>query len=208
MKLKTTNIIMLLLLCLFIMSCNKGNKSEINNNTSNETGIISSYYSAKEEELAFDNPVIFVNKMVLYSVGQDIYGFSGFVAQGSPTEGYIVGKKKGNEIIAKKYSLMDGTISPEFKLTILPKSIASLSNHEKITIPMDSIDFFEEQTLSIYQLSNFKSKVLVSDYDLQNKGFKLIEIGKMEKNGDEYNIWYKIKNKDFEGWVFGLIRTI
>lgn len=199
MKLKTTYIVIFLLCGLFILSCNNKGK---------ETGEISSYYSEKEEELAFGNSVIFINKLVLYTEGDDVYGFYGFVAQGSPTEDYIVGKKKGNEIIAKKYSLFDSVVSPEFKLTIKPKSVTTLSPDEKVTIPKDSIDFFEEQTLSIYELPNIKSKVLVSDYNLKNKGFKLIEIGKMEKNGDEYNIWYKIKNKDFEGWVFGLIRTI
>jgi len=199
MKRKITYLIILHFIGFSILSCTSKSK---------ETGEIYSYYSAKEEVLAFDNPVIFVNKMVLYSTDQDVYGFCGFVAQGSPTEEYIIGKKNGNEIIAKKYSLTSGKVSTEFKLTLLPKSIVSLSKNEKITIPADKIDFFEGQTLSIYKLPSIKSKVIVSDYDLENKDFKLIEIGKMEKKDDEYNIWYKIKNKDFEGWVFGLITTI
>lgn len=166
--------ISLVLVLMVLLSCNSKNNSETKNNKNlsskhtviKDAGEVSSYFSSKVEELAFCNSVIFINKLVLYTVDENVYGFYGFVAQGSPTEDYIVGKKKGNEIVAKKYSLIDGTVSPEFKLTILPKSVTTLSPNEKVTIPLDKIDFFEDQTLTIYQFPNIKSKVTVSDYDL------------------------------------------
>ena len=47
--------------------------------------------------------------------------------------------------------------------------------------------------------------------DLQNKGFKLVEIGEMGKLEDtedsSYDVWYKIKNDTLEGWVLGLLRV-
>jgi hypothetical protein len=64
--------------------------------------------------------------------------------------------------------------------------------------------------MTIYEQPDFNSKVIKSEYELYNKGFTLVEIGKMgknQKNLDCYNIWYKIKNTSIEGWVFGLINV-
>jgi hypothetical protein len=56
-----------------------------------------------------------------------------------------------------------------------------------------------------------KSKIILSNSTLAKKGFELIEIGKMEKGNDDlqkYDIWYKIKNNEVEGWVYGLIDVL
>jgi hypothetical protein len=83
-------------------------------------------------------------------------------------------------------------------------------------VPIDTTDLFGKEDdftniHDIYELPNKNSKILNRKAKLSNKGFKIIEIGKMEKNNDEYNpynIWYKIKNNQIEGWVFGLIQVL
>lgn len=200
-----------------LLSCNSKNNSETKNNENlsskdttlnkskiKEIGTISSYYLQEADKF------IFVDKLVLYTSGQNVIGFYGWSAQNS-SEFYLIGKRKGNEINGLQYSLFDNS-STEFKLKILSKSIVGLSHLEQ-EVPVDTTDLFAreddfESEYDIYEMPNKKSKKIHSQFQLVNNGFKLIEIGKMEKNGDEYNIWYKVKSKDFEGWVFGLIRTI
>ena len=172
-----------------------------------ESGKISSYYM--EEESKF----IFVDRFVLYTHGQDVIGFYGWAAQGT-SEFYLIGKLKGNEIHGTKYSLDDSS-STKFKINISPKSIIGMSVIDN-EVPIDTTDLFGKEddfanTYDVYELPNKTSKILNSKAKLSNKGFKIIEIGKMEKNNDEYNpynIWYKIKNNQVEGWVFGLIQVL
>ncbi|MFH6970877.1 hypothetical protein [Flavobacterium petrolei] len=174
----------------------------------NNKGEITSYLLEEDIIIGNNNPIFKSNKLVLYINGQDIIGYYGWAAQNS-AEYYLKGKKNGNIITGKKYSFDDASVSSEFTLTILPSSIKTNNlSHiigEQINIPTSKIDFFIENTKNIYELPNRKSKVLASNYNLNNNEFKLIEIGKFEKDEDGYEIWYKIKNKDFEGWVFGLI---
>ena len=171
------------------------------------SGKISTYFL--EEEGKF----IFVDRFVLYTHGQEVTGFYGWTAQGN-AEFYLKGKLNGNVIIGKQYSLYD-TSSTNFKVTISSKSIIGLSHIDK-EVPVDTTDLFGNEvdspiTFDIYEIPSKKSKILHNQFILSNKGFKLIEIGEIEKNNDEYspyNIWYKIKNNEFEGWVFGLIQVL
>jgi len=172
-------------------------------------GKITAYYSVIEDKF------IFVDRFVLYTTGQDVVGFYGSAAQGS-SEYYLVGKLTGNEITGTKYSLFDSS-TEKFTLKVSPKSISGLSNLEKTEVPVDTAAQFHteegvvKQNFDIYELPNRSSKILAKEYKFENKGFNIIEIGKMEKSNDKdypYDIWYKIKNKDFEGWVFGIISII
>jgi serine/threonine protein kinase len=172
-----------------------------------EPGKISSYYMQEEGKF------MFVDRFVLYTHGQDVIGFYGWAAQ-SESEFYLIGKLKGNEILGTKYSLSDSS-STKFKINISPKSIIGMSLIDK-EVPIDTTDLFGKEDdftniHDIYELPNKNSKILNRKAKLSNKGFKIIEIGKMEKNNDEYNpynIWYKIKNNQIEGWVFGLIQVL
>jgi hypothetical protein len=62
--------------------------------------------------------------------------------------------------------------------------------------------------LSFYEHPDRNARVLKSDFEIGNKGFTLIEIGKFDRTGDEsrpFDIWYRIKNANIDGWVLGLV---
>lgn len=78
-------------------------------------------------------------------------------------------------------------------------------------MPVETEDLFAYKTITVYEEANFTSKILVQDLDAENKGFMITEIGKMDKNPEypeESNIWYKVKNSEVEGWVYGLINAL
>jgi hypothetical protein len=174
---------------------------------SKDSVIISSYYQEKIGKF------MYVDRIVLHTSGKNVIGYYGWAAQGE-AEYYIVGKLNRNEINGVKYSLYDST-SESFKLTINSKSIKGLSFVNE-AIPKDPIDLFNYENgnssnFNLYKAPNLKSKILRRQFILSNKGFKLIEIGKMEKNNvgnTPYNIWYKVRNDEIEGWVYGLISVL
>jgi len=193
-----------LLLTILILSLKSNTIAQsVAANSQNKKQILS-YYSSKDIVL-MAGPVVEGNRIVLYLNGQDVIGFYGWASQGEE-ESYLVGEINGTIITAKKYSLFDSTSSP-IKLTIISKAIITISPIGKVTVPVEKADIFNDKTNTIYENPDFNSVILEKDSQLQNRNFKLIEIGKMEKNNDTYNIWYKIKNSYTEGWVFGLLAT-
>ena len=93
-------------------------------------------------------------------------------------------------------------------MNVLQKSISMVSRFGKVSIPLDNQDIFKDKLFTIYETPDFNATSIKIDYDLSDKGFSILEIGKMERdltNPGYFNIWYKIKNNEMEGWVFGLV---
>jgi hypothetical protein len=183
-------------------------KSQIQTPTQSTSGI-STYYSQKDIIVGMNNPSVLANLVVFQTDGELIRGYYGWAAQGMQ-ELYFTGTKNGNTVIGKAYTLNDKT-EQNFKMKILGSYVSILESPmggEKV--PARKKDLFEDRQLTIYMNSDKKSTVLANDLNLGNKGFKLIEIGEMEKMEDteesEYNVWCKIKNQNMEGWVLGLMR--
>jgi hypothetical protein len=156
---------------------------------------------------------IFIDRFVLYIYGEKVLGYYGWAAQGQD-EFYLEGKLIGNEINGIKYSLYDSS-STKFNIKLNSNSVSGMSILDREVL-VDTLDIFGKQDeyetkFNIYEFPNMKSKIILSNSTLAKKGFELIEIGKMEKGNDDlqkYDIWYKIKNNEVEGWVYGLIDVL
>jgi hypothetical protein len=173
-----------------------------------------SYYTS-----VLEGKFIFVDRIVLYTNNNKVTGFYGWAAQ-TESAYYLVGEKRGNVIVGQMQGL-DGREKSPFTLKILKNTAVGLSHLGK-AVPIDVDDifkskdgysYFDNRTFTIYQSQDKASAPVKINYEISDKGFRLVEIGKIEKCPDqdcytEYDIWYKIKNKDIEGWVFGLIRTL
>ena len=167
--------------------------AQSNKGVSNLKQGITQYFKQDDDKYAT------TNRVVLFTKEQNVVGFYGWSAQGED-DCYFEGKLNGNIITGKKYSL-DGKPSP-MTISVFPKSISTNSPLGKVIIPLDKDDLFtDEKIFTIYEQPISNSKIIEDKYELNNKGFSLVEIGKME-NG---NVWYKIKNNSIEGWVFGLL---
>jgi hypothetical protein len=155
---------------------------------------ITKYFKQEDDKFAT------TNRIVLFTKEQNVVGFYGWSAQGED-DSYFEGKLNGNIISGRKYSLIDGKASP-ITINVLPNSISTNSPIGKVIIPIDKDDLFTDvKIFTVYEQQSTSSKIIENEYELNNKGFSLVEIGKME-NG---NVWYKIKNNNIEGWVFGLL---
>ncbi|MFD3407588.1 hypothetical protein SKC37_02875 [Aquirufa sp. HETE-83D] len=173
------------------------------------TSGISTYYSQKDIIVGMNNPSVLANLVVFQTDGDLIRGYYGWAAQGMQ-ELYFTGTKNGNTVIGKAYSFIDKA-EQNFKMKILGSYVSIVdSPMGGERVPVKKKDLFEDKQLTIYLNSDKKSTVLARDLDLGKKGFKLVEIGEMEKLEDtdesEYNVWCKIKNQNMEGWVLGLLR--
>lgn len=171
------------------------------------TSGIFTYYS--EEDVIMGSSPVIVGKLIIFQAdGEFIRGFYGYAAQGEQNM-YFTGTRKGNIIVGKSYNFYDRS-EENFKMTISGNSVSFETLADKIKVPLRKKEIFDKQ-LTVYQNPNKNSTVLSKDLDLEKKGFKLVEIGEMEKMEDtedsEYNIWCKIKNQNMEGWVLGLFRV-
>jgi hypothetical protein len=151
---------------------------------------------------------------VLHRDGQTIVGFAGWSAQ-AESPGYIEGQLDGNMIIGTWTSFGGG--EEPISITLEQNSISTNWGYPftevgaPLKMPVETEELFDYKTITVYEEPNFASKILVQDLDAENKGFAVIEIGKMDKNPDypeESNIWYKVKNDQVEGWVYGLIDSL
>jgi hypothetical protein len=171
------------------------------------TSGIFTYYS--EEDVIMGSSPVIVGKLIIFQAdGEFIRGFYGYAAQGEQNM-YFTGTRKGNVIVGKSYNFYDKS-EDNFKLTLMGNFVSFETSEDKIKLPAKRKDIVDKQ-LTVYQNPDKKSTVLARDLDLEKKGFKLIEIGEMEKMEDtedsEYNVWCKIKNQNMEGWVLGLFRV-
>lgn len=153
-------------------------------------------------------------RIVLYKDGQNITGFAGWSAQ-SEFPGYLKGQLDGNTIAGTLFTFYGG--EEPISITLEQNSISTnwgypfTEDGAPLKMPVETEDLFVYKTITIYEQPNFSSKTLATELDAENKGFAIIEIGKMETNPEypeESNIWYKIKNSQFEGWVYGLINSL
>ena len=161
-----------------------------------------------------DDKYMSSQRVVLYRNGQTIVGFAGWSAQ-AESPGYIEGQLDGNTITGTWTSFGGG--QEPITLTLDQNTVSTawgfLTNEDGSPIKMhvETEELFDYKTITVYEEPNFASKILAQDLDAENKGFAVIEIGKMDKNPDypeESNIWYKVKNDQVEGWVYGLIDSL
>jgi len=167
-------------------------------------GKISGYYSVEESIIGGNNPIVIGNKVLLYTIGNEVRGYYGWAAQGSESF-YFVGKKKGLKIIGKKYSFYSND-STACNIDILPKGISLISNMGKVVVPISKIDFPIEN-LKIYEEPSTTSKIILENYSSEKNDFNIVEIGQMDKIDEKVNVWYKIKNGNYEGWAFGILEV-
>ncbi len=153
-------------------------------------------------------------RIVLYKDGQNITGFAGWSAQ-SEFPGYLKGQLDGNTITGTLFTFY-GDEEP-ITLTLDQNTVSTawgfLTNEDgsPIKMPVETEELFAYKTITVYEEPNFASKILAQNLDAENKGFAVTEIGKMDKNPEypeESNIWYKVKNGQVEGWVYGLINSL
>ena len=153
-------------------------------------------------------------RIVLYRNGQTIVGFAGWSAQ-AEFPGYLKGQLDGNTITGTLISF--GGDEEPISISVDQNSISTIWGYpfNEVGTPnqlsVETEDLFAYKTITIYEQPNFNSKVLATDLAAENKGFVITEIGQIETNPEypeEFNIWYKVKNSQFEGWVFGLVNSL
>ena len=170
---------------------------------------IFTHYSQKEIMVGFNNPAVLANYIVYQQDGIYVRGYYGWAAQGMQ-DLYFGGIRKGNTLYGKSYNLYDKS-EQKISMTFSGNSVTVNSPMGIARVPAKKKEMFEGMKKNIYESPNLTSKVLATDMDLQNKGFKLVEIGEMGKLEDtedsSYDVWYKIKNDTLEGWVLGLLRV-
>ena len=170
---------------------------------------IFTHYSQKEIMVGFNNPAVLANYIVYQQDGIYVRGYYGWAAQGM-SDVYFAGIRKGNTFYGKSYEFYDKS-DKNFKMTFSGNAVTVNSPMGIARVPAKKKEMFEGMKKNIYESPNLTSKVLATDMDLQNKGFKLVEIGEMGKLEDtedsSYDVWYKIKNDTLEGWVLGLLRV-
>ena len=170
---------------------------------------IFTHYSQKEIIVGFNNPAVLANYIVYQQDGIYVRGYYGWAAQGM-SDVYFAGIRKGNTFYGKSYEFYDKS-DKNFKMTFSGNAVTVNSPMGIARVPAKKKEMFEGMKKNIYESPNLTSKVLATDMDLQNKGFKLVEIGEMGKLEDtedsSYDVWYKIKNDTLEGWVLGLLRV-
>ena len=170
---------------------------------------IFTHYSQKEIIVGFNNPAVLANYIVYQQDGIYVRGYYGWAAQGMQ-DLYFGGIRKGNTLYGKSYNLYDKS-EQKISMTFSGNSVTVNSPMGIARVPAKKKEMFEGMKKNIYESPNLTSKVLATDMDLQNKGFKLVEIGEMGKLEDtedsSYDVWYKIKNDTLEGWVLGLLRV-
>ena len=170
---------------------------------------IFTHYSQKEIIVGFNNPAVLANYIVYQQDGIYVRGYYGWAAQGMQ-DLYFGGIRKGNTLYGKSYNLYDKS-EQKISMTFSGNAVTVNSPMGIARVPAKKKEMFEGMKKNIYESPNLTSKVLATDMDLQNKGFKLVEIGEMGKLEDtedsSYDVWYKIKNDTLEGWVLGLLRV-
>jgi hypothetical protein len=161
-----------------------------------------------------DDQYMSSQRIVLYRNGQNITGFAGWSAQ-AEFPGYLKGQLDGNTITGTLISF--GGEEEPISITVDQNSISTTWGYPftedgaPLKMPVETEDLFVYKTITIYEQPNFNSKALATDLAAENKGFVITEIGQTETNPEypeEFNIWYKVKNSQFEGWVFGLVNSL
>ncbi|MCO5259649.1 MAG: hypothetical protein M9916_05850 [Crocinitomicaceae bacterium] len=61
---------------------------------------------------------------------------------------------------------------------------------------------FTTKGLKLYETPSFSSKI-IEEIKSDNAKIDLIEVGNLEKKGNEWNVWYKVKSATNDGWCFG-----
>lgn len=184
-------------------------------------GKISSYYYIDTRQKRTDNTKPLEYQCILYSKDKYVEGYIYQTTDSMPIKYVFYGKKNGSEIIGNRYLIKNKfseieNLKSEFNIVEFQNSIVIPFENDKLTVPEYNSDLFISSTKIIYESPWKTSKILVKDYNLKNKGFKLLEIRNRDKIMDilekdrvnyngvvQYEVWFQIKNDDYEGWVLG-----
>jgi hypothetical protein len=163
------------------------------------------HYSKVEETMKF----IIANKVVMQVENNQVRGFYGWAAQGESSF-YFEGNLTGNEVKGSKYDLSSKESSP-FNCKIKGNSLSFESPSGPVIISKSSNDLIENfGSYNVFSQPDIASPIIQSNVSLKEKHFQIIAISKFGSTGDQYqpyNVWYKVKNNNLEGWVIGVIST-
>ena len=165
------------------------------------------FFNTVEEQGLF----IVSNTIVLDVASDNTFsGYYGWAAQGQE-EYFISGKIEGTKITGTQTSLSDAS-EKAFNWTLLPGAIKAISPTGVARVDDSKSNPLEEvMALTFYEQPTLGAKRIVSDYIPSGKNARIVQLGKFEKNNDgsnTYNIWYKVKTNDMEGWVFGAMQVV
>ncbi|MBM3448261.1 MAG: hypothetical protein FJX90_04040 [Bacteroidetes bacterium] len=163
------------------------------------------HYSKVEETMKF----IIANKVVMQLENNQVRGFYGWAAQGESSF-YFEGNLNENEIKGSKYDLYTKQSSP-FNCKIKGNSLSLESPSGPVIISKSSDDLIENfGSYNIFSKPDIASPIIQSNVSLKENHFQIIAISKFGSTGDQYqpyNVWYKVKSDNLEGWVVGVIST-
>jgi hypothetical protein len=184
-------------------------------------GEISSYYYIDTGQKRTNNTKPLEYQCILYTKDEHVEGYIYQTTDSMPIKYVFYGKKNGSKIIGNRYLIKNKfsdikNLKSEFNIIESQKSIVIHFENEKLTVPKYNSDLFISSTKTIYESPWKTSEIIVEDYNLKNKGFKLLEIRSRDKTRDipkkemvnynglaQYEVWFQIKNDDYEGWVLG-----
>ena len=184
-------------------------------------GEISSYHYIDKGQKRTNNKKPLEYQCILYSKDKYVEGYIYQTTDSMSLKYVFYGKKNGSKIIGNRYLIKNKfsdikNLKSEFNMVESQKSIVIPFENEKLTVPKYNSDLLISSTKTIYESPWKTSKILVKDYNLKNKGFKLLEVRIRNKILDiiekerafynglvQYEIWFQIKNNDNEGWVLG-----
>jgi len=165
------------------------------------------YFNTVEDQGRF----IVSNTIVLDIAADNTFsGYYGWAAQGQE-EFFISGKIEGSKITGTQTSLSNKS-EKAINWTLLPEAIKATSPIGIARVEASKSNPLEEvMALTFYEQPAFGAKQIVSDYSPSGKNARIVQLGKLEKNNEgssAYNIWYKVKTNDLEGWVFGAVQVV
>ena len=89
------------------------------------------------------------------------------------------------------------------KFAMQLKSDSTILKIDELNYSMSKVKFsFKTNGLKIYESPSFDSKI-IEEIKIKNDSIELLEVGNLEKKNGEWDVWYKVKSKNKEGWCFG-----
>ena len=229
---KNKQTFMYIIYCIiFLTSCSNNNSKETKSNldtlskqTNNQTAIVKvdnailkQYYN-NGQDLGGNN----CKSYILLSIKSNIVKAIYYDCENEyNTITYLDGELSGLKIKGKSITISDGggggnfdksegdfnmELSNDSNKLKYKKSEFLISNLKySFSNIMQMSGVSVEKKKKIYESPNTISKVL-SEINLKKDKVELIEIGNYEKIGKDYDIWYRVKINEFEGWFYGGIK--
>ena len=166
------------------------------------------YFEHSEEMMIMAGPVVESFKVIYNKSGTNIKGIHCWSSQGF-SRSYFTGQISGNRIKGKMYDLADGSASNFYFIKGAKALNITYYGKERFWIPEKKKIEFNGTNFTLFEKPDRKSAVIEADCPLEERNFRIVEIGQMEKDGEEensgYDVWYRLSNGTQTGWAFGII---